>query len=114
MVTFVYTLGSRVMALVQEAGSMMLFLLEGLGLAFVRPFRPRRLLQELYSIGVRSTLIILLTSAFTGMVLALQGYYTLRKYGSEGSLGSVVALSLIREMGPVLPASWSRPGPGPR
>jgi len=81
---------------------MTLFLLEGLGLAFVPPFRFRRLLQETYLIGVRSILIILLTAAFTGMILALQGYYTLRKYGSEGALGSAVALSLIREMGPVL------------
>ena len=81
---------------------MKLFLVEALALAFVPPFRPRRLLQELQFIGVKSTLIILLTAAFTGMVLALQGYYTLRKYGSEGALGSVVALSLIREMGPVL------------
>ena len=66
------------------------------------PFRFRRLLQELYLIGVRSIPIILLTAAFTGMVLALQGYYTLRQYGSEGALGAAVALSLIREMGPVL------------
>jgi phospholipid/cholesterol/gamma-HCH transport system permease protein len=81
---------------------MTLFLLEGLGLALVPPFRFRRLLQELYLIGVRSIPIILLTAAFTGMVLALQGYYTLRQYGSEGALGAAVALSLIREMGPVL------------
>jgi len=90
------------LSLVQEAGGMTLFLMEGLGLALVPPFRFRRLLQELYLIGVRSIPIILLTAAFTGMVLALQGYYTLRQYGSEGALGAAVALSLIREMGPVL------------
>ena len=94
--------GKAALRLVQEAGGMTLFLLEGLGLALVAPFRGRRLLQELYLIGVRSTLIILLTGAFTGMVLGLQGYYTLRQYGSEGALGAAVALSLIREMGPVL------------
>jgi phospholipid/cholesterol/gamma-HCH transport system permease protein len=81
---------------------MQLFLLEALALAFVPPFRPRRLLQEIQSIGVRSIPIILLTAAFTGMVLALQGYYTLKEYGSTGALGSMVALGLIREMGPVL------------
>ena len=48
--------------------------------------------------------VILFTGAFTGMVLGLQGYYTLRKFGSEGLLGSAVALSLIRELGPVLAA----------
>ena len=102
MVQFFRYLGSRTLELVREAGAMQLFLLEALALAFVPPFRPRRLLQEIQSIGVRSTLIILLTAAFTGMVLALQGYYTLKKYGSTGALGSIVALSLIREMGPVL------------
>jgi phospholipid/cholesterol/gamma-HCH transport system permease protein len=55
-------------------------------------------------IGARSLLIIVVTGAFTGMVLGLQGHHTLRKFGSEGLLGSVVALSIIRELGPVLAA----------
>lgn len=104
MVNFIRYPGRLALHLVEEAGRMMLFLVEGLGLAFVPPFRPRRFLQEINFIGVKSTLIVLLTAAFTGMVLALQGYYTLRKYGSEGALGSAVALSLIRELGPVLTA----------
>ena len=102
MANLVRQLGQRSLNIVQEAGDMMIFLLEGLGLAFVPPFRPRRVLQEIYQIGVKSTLIVMLTGAFTGMVMALQGYYTLKQYGSEGALGSAVALSLIREMGPVL------------
>ena len=102
MLQFIRYLGDWTLELVREAGAMQLFLLEAMALAFVPPFRPRRLLQEIQSIGVRSILIILLTAAFTGMVLGLQGYYTLKRYGSTGALGSVVALSLIREMGPVL------------
>lgn len=102
MTKFFRHFGRVSLAVVQQAGGIVLFLLEGLGLALVPPFRFRRLLQELYFIGVRSIPIILLTAAFAGMVLALQGYYTLRQYGSEGALGSAVALSLIREMGPVL------------
>jgi phospholipid/cholesterol/gamma-HCH transport system permease protein len=102
MANLVRQLGRRSLNLVQEAGGMMIFLLEGLGLAFLPPFRFRRLLQEIHKIGVKSTLIVILTGAFTGMVMALQGYYTLKQYGSEGALGSVVALGLIREMGPVL------------
>jgi phospholipid/cholesterol/gamma-HCH transport system permease protein len=101
MANFVRLLGQRSLNIVQEAGGMMIFLLEGLSLAFVPPFRPRRVLEEVYQIGVKSTLIVMLTGAFTGMVMALQGYYTLKQYGSEGALGSVVALGLIREMGPV-------------
>jgi phospholipid/cholesterol/gamma-HCH transport system permease protein len=100
----VLQLGRRSLNLVQEAGGMLVFLLESLALTFAPPFRFRRLLQEIYNIGVRSIPIVILTSAFTGMVTALQGYYTLKQYGSEGALGSVVALSLIREMGPVLTA----------
>ena len=53
---------------------------------------------------MKSLMVICLTGAFTGMVLGLQGYYTLVKFGSEGLLGAAVALSLIREMGPVLAA----------
>jgi phospholipid/cholesterol/gamma-HCH transport system permease protein len=102
MTKFFRHFGRVSLSMVQQTGGMTLFLLEGLGLAFVPPFRFRRLLQELYFIGVRSIPIILLTAAFAGMVLALQGYYTLRWYGSESALGSAVALSLIREMGPVL------------
>ncbi len=102
MVELIRKLGSLSLKLVQEAGGMALFLVEGLSLAFVPPFRPRRLLQEIQLIGVKSIPIILLTAAFAGMVLALQGFYTLRQYGSEGALGSAVGLSLIREMGPVL------------
>lgn len=102
MTRFFRRFGRVSLSVVQQAGGMTLFLLEGLGLALVPPFRFRRLLQELYFIGVRSIPIVLLTAAFAGMVLALQGYYTLRQYGSEGALGSAVALSLIREMGPVL------------
>ncbi len=97
-------LGRAWLNVMQEAGRMILFLLEALGLAFAPPFRGRRILAEVHFIGVKSTLIILLTASFTGMVLALQGYYTLKKYGSEGALGSAVALSLIRELGPVLTA----------
>ncbi|MEW6388077.1 MAG: MlaE family lipid ABC transporter permease subunit [Thermodesulfobacteriota bacterium] len=97
-------LGRLALNSVQEAGGMTIFLLEALGQAFLPPFRFRRLFREMDFIGVRSSLIILLTGAFTGMVLGLQGYYTLKRYGSEGALGSAVALSLIRELGPVLTA----------
>ncbi len=88
----------------QETGRATLFLLEALRQAFLPPYRGRRFLDEMYFIGCKSLIIVFLTAAFTGMVLALQGYYMLRKYGSESALGSAVALSLIRELGPVLAA----------
>src|SRR5512144_245309 len=69
-----------------------------------RPGSPLYILKQIKFIGAKSFFVIFLTAAFTGMVLGLQGYYTLAKFGSEGMLGSAVALSLIRELGPVLSA----------
>ena len=60
--------------------------------------------KEMFSSGVMSLIIILVAGTFVGMVLGLQGYETLKRYGSESALGSLVALSLVRELGPVLAA----------
>jgi len=59
---------------------------------------------QMYQIGVNSTLVIALIALFTGAVLAVQGEYTLAKFGATAYTGSAVALSLIRELGPVLTA----------
>ena len=61
-------------------------------------------MEQIWFIGGKSMLLICLTGLFTGMVLALQGYPTLRKVGSEAFLGPLVGFSLIRELGPVLAA----------
>ena len=66
--------------------------------------RPRLLIQQIYSVGVLSLLIILVSGLFVGMVLGLQGYNTLSDFGAEESLGTMVALSLVRELGPVVAA----------
>jgi len=62
------------------------------------------LVKQLYVIGVLSLLIILVSGLFIGMVLALQGYTVLVKFGAEQMLGPLVALSLLRELGPVVAA----------
>lgn len=89
---------------IRLAGRSVLFLLECLAYGWVRPFKFHRILEQIVFIGAKSSVIVLITGAFTGMVLGLQGYYTLAKFGSEGLLGSAVALSIIRELGPVLSA----------
>jgi phospholipid/cholesterol/gamma-HCH transport system permease protein len=66
--------------------------------------RPRWCIDQLYVLGVLSLIIITISGLFVGFVLGLQGYYTLQKYGSEQALGVLVALSLTREMGPVITA----------
>jgi phospholipid/cholesterol/gamma-HCH transport system permease protein len=60
--------------------------------------------KELFANGVMSLVIIGVAGMFVGMVLGLQGFETLKRYGSESALGSLVALSLVRELGPVLAA----------
>ncbi len=60
--------------------------------------------KEIFNSGVMSLIIIIVAGMFVGMVLGLQGYETLRRYGSESALGALVALSLVRELGPVLAA----------
>ncbi|MGZ8154411.1 MAG: lipid asymmetry maintenance ABC transporter permease subunit MlaE [Burkholderiales bacterium] len=64
--------------------------------------RARLIVRELYFAGVLSLIIILVSGLFVGMVLGLQGYHTLQTYGSESALGVLVALSLVRELGPVV------------
>lgn len=66
--------------------------------------RPRRVVDELFTIGVLSLSIICVSGLAVGMVLGLQGYNTLVRFGAEESLGAVVGLSLVRELGPVLTA----------
>jgi phospholipid/cholesterol/gamma-HCH transport system permease protein len=89
---------------IQDLGRIALFFMKGFVLIFSLPLQINKVLQQVYFIGMKSIFVICLTGAFTGMVLGLQGYYLLVKYGSTGVLGSAVALSLIREMGPVLTA----------
>jgi len=95
-------IGARVIAQIEEMGAMLLFLLRSFGWLFRPPFRLFQITKQMHFIGFKSVFVVILTALFTGMVLALQGYYSLRKFGSEGLLGSAVALSMIRELGPVL------------
>ena len=66
--------------------------------------RFRLIIKELFSTGVMSLIIIIVAGLFVGMVLGLQGYETLQRYGSESALGVMVALGLVRELGPVVAA----------
>ncbi|MDQ5985758.1 MAG: Intermembrane phospholipid transport system permease protein MlaE [Syntrophus sp. SKADARSKE-3] len=75
--------------------------------AFSKVFRRNqfaKIIQQIYYIGARSMMIIMLVSFFTGMVLGLQSYHALVKFGAQGALGTLVALTLVRELGPVLTA----------
>jgi phospholipid/cholesterol/gamma-HCH transport system permease protein len=95
-------IGRTTLFLLQEMGRMLLFLGATLAWLMRPPFRFFQILKQLHFIGFKSSFVVVLTAAFTGMVLGLQGYYSLRKFGAEAALGSAVALSIIRELGPVL------------
>jgi phospholipid/cholesterol/gamma-HCH transport system permease protein len=97
-------LGGLVLLMLQRIGRTSIFFTKGFFSIFFPPLQFAKVLEQVYFIGTKSIFVIALTGAFTGMVLGLQGYYTLVKFGSEGMLGAAVALSLIREMGPVLAA----------
>ncbi len=95
--------GVRTLGLLGNFGAIAVFF----SLAFVNIFRRkqvREIVNQVFYIGARSSLIVLLVGLFTGMVLGLQLFYTLVKFGSAGALGSAISLSLVREMGPVLTA----------
>jgi phospholipid/cholesterol/gamma-HCH transport system permease protein len=95
-------LGRFTLYRVQILGRSGMFLFSAISQAFYPPFRIRRLVKEIEFIGSKSFLIVFVTALFTGMVLGIQGYYSLSQFGAEAALGIMVALSIIRELGPVL------------
>jgi len=94
--------GAVGLTVVGRTGLMGIFLAQAIFFCFVPPLKLNRLIKQIHFIGFQSMLVILLTGSFTGMVLSLQGYYTLSSFGYEAFLGPMVALSLIKEMGPVI------------
>jgi phospholipid/cholesterol/gamma-HCH transport system permease protein len=102
---FFEKLGELAFYYIDQAGRMGIFLFLVILNIFKLPYyKVSHITKQIYIIGTLSIFVIIFTGAFTGMVLSLQGYNTLRKFSSEGLLGSAVALSLIRELGPVLTA----------
>ena len=101
---FIASIGVHTLRWLNALGGLAIFMLRGLAQIFASLRIFPRTMQQLYIIGFKSLFVILLIGIFCGMVLGLQGYYTLVQFGSTGLLGSAVALSLIRELGPVLTA----------
>lgn len=104
MLSRIEALGTEGLAVLSKLGAASIFLWQAIGcwprwrLAF--PL----LIKQIYSVGVLSLVIIIVSGLFIGMVLGLQGYNILIRYGSEQALGTLVALTLTRELGPVVAA----------
>lgn len=104
MLTFVRDLGWISLRFVEELGRLGMFTAHIVRASMTRPIRIGRFLEELFKLGVLSLVIICVCGVAVGAVLGLQGYNTLSRFGAAESLGAVVGLSLIRELGPVLTA----------
>jgi phospholipid/cholesterol/gamma-HCH transport system permease protein len=101
---FVSGLGRSVREFVVGVGFAARMFINMLGASLGLLRRPRLITDQIHFIGNYSLVIITVSGLFVGFVLGLQGYYTLNKYGSEQALGLLVALSLTRELGPVVTA----------
>lgn len=97
-------LGAVTLFGLRRMGRMGLFLAKAFLYSSTPPLKFSWILKQIWFIGFQSTLVIFLTGAFSGMVLGLQGFYTLSRLGSAALLGPTVALALIKELGPVLTA----------
>jgi len=98
------SLGRSALSVVFELGEISVFGCGAVGGFFGQRHRLAKLIQAVHEIGVRCCPIVATVGLFTGLVMGLQLYYTLVKFGAESALGTAVALSLIRELGPVLTA----------
>jgi len=104
MVNPVSQVGYKAVQLTQDLGSMAAFAMDIVRTSLTRPVRFAAFAREIYKLGVLSLPIICVCGLTVGMVMGLQGHHTLVRFGAQRSLGAVVGLSLIRELGPVLTA----------
>src|SRR5579875_3833449 len=104
LVAAIERLGAAILEGVNALGRFVLFLLSAMVEIVLPPYKVRLVLRQIRTIGAESFFLVALIAMFTGMVMGLQGEFTLRKFGSEGALGTVVSLVLVRELGPVLTA----------
>ena len=102
MFNWISRIGADSLDVVWRLGNATTFLFSTLAGTTAVLARPRLLIQQIYSVGVMTLLIILVSGLFVGMVLGLQFYTNLVDFGAESSLGLLVALTLVRELGPVL------------
>src|ERR1700758_2618460 len=96
--------GTYLLGRLRRLGSALIFLVRVLIQCMPALGRPRLLVMQIYNAGARSLIIIMLSGLFVGMVLGLQGYDLLRRFGSEEALGIAAALGLLRELAPVITA----------
>src|ERR1700749_743221 len=103
--TPIHTIGRVTIGLITAAGDLTLFLVRTIAGLMLQWPRSRVLWPVMYEVGVRSVPVMAVTGLFIGMVLAVQSYDTLRGFRLESRIGSVINVSLVKELGPVLAAT---------
>jgi phospholipid/cholesterol/gamma-HCH transport system permease protein len=99
---FLETLGKWTQTAVTGTGHMFIMLAQAAVYAITPPVKLRNIFKQMEFVGVKSLFVVILTGSFTGMVLAIQSYDALKRFGAESLVGPTVALSMARELGPVL------------
>lgn len=99
---FLEKIGMTTRVVVEVSGRMAIMLFQALMWMLVPPFKWRNIVKQMEFVGVQSLFVVVLTGSFTGMVLALQSYTALKRFGAESMVAPAVALSMARELGPVL------------
>lgn len=102
MKNFFESLGQSAENFVKTVGNMTIMLGQSTYHLFVPPIKFRNIFKQMEFVGVNSLFVVILTGTFTGMVLAMQSYDALKRFGAESLVGPTVALSMARELGPVL------------
>src|SRR3989337_2041402 len=95
-------IGKKVLKLVEEGGKLTIIFFKTLLVTFRPPFNLKNILKQFEEVGTNSIPVIIITGALTGMVLSLQSYTGFKRFNAEAFVGTVVALSMTRELGPVL------------
>lgn len=104
MKEFFERLGMMAQSFINVSGQMVIMLAQSAYYLFIPPYKLRNIFKQMEFVGVKSLFVVILTGAFTGMVLAMQSYNALKRFGAESLVGPTVALSMARELGPVLTA----------
>ena len=99
---YLENIGRSAQRFVDSAGLMTMMLMQAAVNVFTPPMKLRNIFKQMEFVGVQSLFVVVLTGSFTGMVLALQSFNALKRFGAESLVGPTVALSMARELGPVL------------
>ena len=102
MFRIIEIVGRTIMSFSEELGRVLILLFQTMRQLFRPPLEIRNTFRQMLEIGVRSLPVVLITAVFTGMVFALQTFTGFKRFGAEALVGTVVALSMTRELGPVL------------